>query len=157
GINNDGSGGISCLVNGKVLKPSGGGLYGNTTAKFDYLSDEQIHILIISFFSRDGGQNRFTSVTLYGSDIDINNLEGQTIELRAEDNNESFATYLSGEATSAPKPGEEYLTNSTQVGELKILFFDRDKRVIAGEFWFNAENEFGQIVKITEGRFDLRI
>ncbi|WP_037321170.1 DUF6252 family protein [Salegentibacter sp. Hel_I_6] len=157
GINNDGSGGISCLVDGKILKPSGGGIYGNTTSKLDYLPDEQINILIISFFSRDGGPNRFTSVALYVTDIDINNLQDQTFNLKDENSNESFATYLSGEATSALKPGEEYSTNSAQVGELKILFFDLEARVISGEFWFNAENEFGNIVKVTEGRFDLRI
>lgn len=157
GINNDGTGGISCLVNGNILKPSGGGLYGNKSATFDYIPNEQVNILRIGFTSRDGGPNRFTSVSMVGYDIDIDNLEGQTINLMAENDNNSFANYSSGEATSASKPGEVYSTNSTQVGELKILYFNREKRIITGEFWYNAVNEFGEVIEITEGRFDMWI
>lgn len=34
GINNDGTGGISCKVNGTIHRPSGGGMYGNKSARF---------------------------------------------------------------------------------------------------------------------------
>lgn len=154
GINNDGTGGISCRINGAILRPSGGGMYGNKTAKFDYSNGHQI--LIIGFSSRDGGNNKFTSVTLYGYNVDIDNLEGQTINLIEKSYTESFATYTSGEATSGSKPGEDYATSTTQVGEMKILFLNKEKRIISGEFWFNAENEFGEIIKISDGRFDLK-
>lgn len=69
---------------------------------------------------------------------------------------ESYATYTSGKATSGSQPGEDYATSAAQVGEMKILFLDKEEKIITGEFWFNAENEFGEIVKISDGRFDLK-
>ncbi|WP_310991296.1 hypothetical protein [Aequorivita marina] len=153
GINNDGTGGISCRINGTILRPSGGGMYGNKTAKFDYYDGHKV--LIVGFTSRDGGNNKFSSVTLFAYDVDIDNLEGQTINLVAKSYNESYATYTSGKATSGSQPGEDYATSSAQVGEVKVLFLDKDERIITGEFWFNAENEFGEIVKVNDGRFDL--
>lgn len=154
GINNDGTGGISCRIDGTILRPSGGGMYGNKTAKFDYSNGKQI--LIVGFSSRDGGNNKFSSVTLFAHDVHVDNLEGQTINLIAKSNNESYATYTSGEATSGSQPGEDYATSAAQVGEMKILFLNKEEKVISGEFWFNSENEFGEILKITDGRFDLK-
>ena len=49
---------------------------------------------------------------------------------------------------------DKYKTNTIQKGELKILFHDKVKGIIAGTFWFEAINSNGEIVKVTEGRFD---
>jgi len=70
--------------------------------------------------------------------------------LKSEENSESFASY------SLIKDFNEdvYNTNSIQNGELKILFYDREKGIITGTFWFDAINNNGEIIKVTEGRFD---
>ena len=49
--------------------------------------------------------------------------------------------------------GEGYLATK---GHMIITHLDRDKKIVSGEFSSEAENDNGQIIKITEGRFDKR-
>jgi hypothetical protein len=42
-----------------------------------------------------------------------------------------------------------------ECGRIDITTFDTARKVIAGTFEFQAQNDSGQTVKITEGRFDL--
>jgi len=50
--------------------------------------------------------------------------------------------------------GQEYVTDSTNKGEINILKFN--EKLISGTFQFNAINkESGKIIKINEGRFDI--
>jgi len=42
-----------------------------------------------------------------------------------------------------------------QCGEIDITTFDTARRVIAGTFEFQAQNDSGRTVAITDGRFDL--
>ena len=39
-------------------------------------------------------------------------------------------------------------------GSLLITKFDKTNQIISGRFWFNAKNSSGEIIKITDGRFD---
>ena len=39
-------------------------------------------------------------------------------------------------------------------GILTITKYDKTNQIISGSFWFNAKNSSGEIIKITEGRFD---
>lgn len=52
--------------------------------------------------------------------------------------------------------GLEYETKGENNGELHITKFDRENFIIAGTFWFTAVNQFGDTVKVTDGRFDVR-
>ena len=46
-------------------------------------------------------------------------------------------------------------TNSQNTGEMKITKFDLEKRIVSGTFSFKLEHpKTGEIVKITNGRFD---
>jgi hypothetical protein len=49
-----------------------------------------------------------------------------------------------------------YLTNDNYPGELRITKLDEINQIAAGTFWFNVVNEKGDIVKVTEGRFDMQ-
>jgi hypothetical protein len=49
---------------------------------------------------------------------------------------------------------DPYLTDSLHTGEVNILKYDG--HIIAGTFWFEAVNSKGKVVKITEGRFDIK-
>lgn len=54
-----------------------------------------------------------------------------------------------------PLGGREYITDSVNVGEVNILKFS--EAIISGTFQFNAINlESGKIIKITDGRFDIK-
>ena len=48
-------------------------------------------------------------------------------------------------------------TNSEMTGTLEILEYNITERFIAGVFEFQAINQQGKIVEISEGRFDMRI
>lgn len=52
--------------------------------------------------------------------------------------------------------GVNYKTKQKNSGELHITKFDRENFIISGTFWFTAVNQFGDTVKVTDGRFDVR-
>jgi hypothetical protein len=40
-------------------------------------------------------------------------------------------------------------------GIITITKYDKSNQIISGRFWFNAENSNGEIIHVTDGRFDL--
>jgi hypothetical protein len=50
----------------------------------------------------------------------------------------------------------EFLTNDIVTGELNLKKFDEVNQIASGTFWFNAVNDVGDTVKVTEGRFDVK-
>ena len=146
----DGNGGISCEVNGEVLKPSTAILYNNKRFSFG-TNANNISLLSIDFTNSTGYD--FKAVRIVGFDAPYeSNLVGRVFNLKSEINLESFANY------DFYKNGIEnkYITNEIKNGELKILFFDKQKNIMGGTFWFDAINSSGEIVKVTNGKFDLR-
>lgn len=151
-INNDGTGGMSCILNGTILNPSGGGIGGNKTCRIDYLPDEQTYFFAVGFTTDQFG---FTSVRAVAYDIDLDNFEGQTFELIGTyDSQESFGSVTKGEFNVE---GRDYSTNSIRNGTLTILHYNHEKSTVSGTFEFQAENEFGEVITITEGRFDSKL
>ena len=64
------------------------------------------------------------------------------------DNNVSGSVYTSSNYS--------YITNDSIGGEVKITKFDTLKNILSGTFFFKALNDTsGNIVDITEGRFDI--
>ena len=51
-------------------------------------------------------------------------------------------------------PSVFYITNSSNTGTLTITRFDKVNRIVSGTFSFKAVNSAGEVVTITEGRFD---
>ena len=47
-----------------------------------------------------------------------------------------------------------YNTNSTSIGSVTLTKFDKTNSIISGTFSFKAKNNSGEIVTITDGRFD---
>lgn len=48
-----------------------------------------------------------------------------------------------------------YYTNDTIGGQVEITKFDTINQIVSGIFFFNAVNDIGQIVDISDGRFDV--
>jgi hypothetical protein len=148
-INGNGTGGVSCRLNGTILNPSGGGIGGNRTCRIDYFPDEQVYFFVIGFTSNQFG---FSSVSAVAYDIDLQNFEGQTFDLIGlENSQESYGSVTKG---GFEVQGNSYSTNSIRTGTLKILHYDYEKSTVSGTFEFTAENELGETITITEGRFD---
>ena len=147
-IKNNGYGGVSSKINGIVVKPKGGGIYGNTDCRIDQASNG------IVFFSINYSNDKndiYQSIRIVAQNVSYENMVGQVYSLQSEKNLESFAQYI---LVTDNFNEDLYKTNSIQKGELKILFHDKAKGIIGGTFWFDAINSHGEIVKVTEGRFD---
>ena len=54
-------------------------------------------------------------------------------------------------------PYYKYYTNNEFDGELEIVKLDTENKIISGRFWFHCQEiNTNEIVKITEGRFDIK-
>lgn len=145
----NGKGGISCEVNGEVLKPSTAILYNNKSFSFG-TDANNVSLLSISFTNSKGYD--FKSIQVVGFNADYeSNLVGKVFNLQSETNKESFGNY------NFIKDGVENKFTTTEIkkGELKILFFDKQKNIMGGTFWFDAINSNGEMVKVRNGKFDL--
>ena len=148
-IKYNGYGGISSKINGVVVKPIGGGIYGNTDCRIDF--ENGVPFFSVSYFNMNN--NIFKSIRMVAINVPYENMTGQTYSLKSEQNSESYAQYN----LNVDFNDNFYNTNSIQNGELKILFHDRQKNIIGGTFWFDAINSNGEIIKVTDGRFDMFI
>jgi Family of unknown function (DUF6252) len=53
--------------------------------------------------------------------------------------------------------GKEFITDSLRTGKIEILKSDRQNGIVSGRFEFDAYNSLqNNVVKITEGRFDVK-
>jgi len=133
-----------CLVNGKAFLP------GNFVMplKCDYYQ-QQYFLLALH---RKIDDNIFTIRIEVAEHLEV----GHTYKLTLED-------YITGQdgnsgvykKNSDPPPGpHHYGTNETYYGELTITHHDFDNMILSGTFWFDAVNSEGEVVHVTEGRFD---
>jgi len=146
-INNDGSGGISCKVNGNVLT--------SMSKKDNFCKFEVLKNGVTTFqvgYSRDKHSNDFSfeMINIVAYNINFEKLEGTTFVLKNKANQESYGNYIKVEGFE-----NNFSTNSTVNGELEILYYDKINKTIAGIFWFDSINKDGDYKKIRDGRFDL--
>ncbi|SDF17521.1 DUF6252 family protein [Epilithonimonas hungarica] len=82
--------------------------------------------------------------------VSIPNLEiNQTYEVinQTPDDGYNYATYISNDKVS-------YSSNPNNSGRIKITRLDLQNQIVSGTFEFKAKDSNGNIVTITEGRFD---
>jgi hypothetical protein len=67
---------------------------------------------------------------------------------------ESYAYYVKRKFT----PIDEWTTNSRYGGQVTITKIDFETRIVSGTFSFQAESDYtpGQLINVTEGRFDVK-
>ena len=137
---------VGCLVNGEVLLPKGGRLFGPpiVTCFYQFVNN-QYH------FSLGFSNNLQTH--LRGVNVASHNIvlqQGQIYPLILESNNSVFGTYYDFMQQS------DFNTSNSGGGELIITKLDQANFIISGTFWFNAISSNGEIIHITEGRFDMQ-
>ncbi|MDT0689899.1 hypothetical protein RM549_08885 [Salegentibacter sp. F188] len=143
----DGMGGISCEVEGALLKPNFE-LYGNARARGDSYPDGT-PIFSISFSNDLNPELEFQHIRILLIDADSrNDLTGQNFILKKEENGQSFGEYGSQQFGDGA-------TNSNYTGEVKILYHNREERIIGGDFWFDAVNDSDEIREVRNGAFDM--
>ncbi len=128
---------FGCLVEGIIFKPSGTGI-GASGLDAYYSNTGEIESLSISA---------------------INKKQNNGVNLVIQDNIESGTTYELGnrieDSYALFNDGSSYATFEASSGTITINYFDRENGIISGVFSFKAQNESGEIVEVTEGRFDL--
>jgi hypothetical protein len=133
-----------CLINGKAFVPT------------NHLMPLSCNYYMQQYFGLSM-LHRINNIT-NSVRIKVNaNLQvGSTYRLTVED-------YISGQdgnwashkKDSEPAPSaNHYGTNDTNYGELTITHHDYDHATISGTFWFDAVNSEGEVVHVTDGRFD---
>lgn len=137
----NGTGGMSCLVDGKVLN----NISKETYCEFQVLGNGTL-TLQLGFFDDNMNDYTFESVQLLVYNVDADKLEGAIFLLADKNKEESYGVYQLSST--------HYKTNSTYTGELNLLYYDRSKSIIGGTFWFDGVNN-GERAKIRDGRFDI--
>ncbi len=99
-------------------------------------------------------KNKSDLSILYSLNIGFDSIkleEGKTYRLRESGKGFSTGNYRKFTDTSL----DDYFTYARSSGELTITRFDEVNQIVSGTFSFNAVNEIGDTVKVTDGRFDM--
>jgi hypothetical protein len=142
-----------CLVNGRVFIPRGSSQFGSTLSCF-YQQDQDGYHLGLSIVEKDATEDK--SVGISTNPLAL--VENNTYNLVEQTNNGSnynsnFGQYI---ITNNVDAGLEFYTTNNYRGEVKIIKLNTQQRIISGTFWYDAINPQGDIVKIRDGRFDMR-
>lgn len=142
---------IGCLVNGEPLLPKGS--LGQNRQCFYQLVDGEYYFGLSFSYDKQDIQK---SLSIFFSKIQLS--EQFYIIDKDVVNNPDFiggAGYYYY-TTNFFEGGDEYVTNNNITGEFKITKLDEENFIISGTFWFDAINDNGEIIHITEGRFDMQ-
>ena len=135
-----------CLVNGKVLIPKGNANESTLRCQYAKRGDEYTFILFINENTNPSKSVRL----LYSQNYPLT--ENKAIPLTIPNvRQSSWGDYL----ISAGSLGR-FSTNENYKGQLLILALDEKRRIISGTFSFKAVNDQGEIVEVSDGRFDMR-
>lgn len=145
---------FGCLVNGKVFKPRGLSLTPILACFYQNLNGTNNPGYHFGLYAIDKTDVQdFASVEVGLDSIEIkgsNIIIPLTKFLTPGYGDGQYGHYVVG------ANGILYHTNDTVKGELYIKHFDSTNQIASGTFWFNAVNDKGDTVKITNGRFDMR-
>ena len=138
---------VGCLVNGQVLLPYQKNPLGVPTVVcfYQYVNSQFDFSL---GFSNDKVSGGIKGINVAAHKIEFQ--QGQTYQLKSDDGNSAFATYLDFSQNS------DYKTTDLILGELRITKLDQTNAIISGTFWFDAINNAGVKVEVREGRFDMQ-
>jgi hypothetical protein len=140
---------FGCLVNGQAFVPKNRNILEGPDLQCNYIYTDGGYGLTVA------GGNKNSDGTLTGVIVSTDSLpvrQGQTL---------IFKTFAPGDADASytlyyPSGSEnQYVTNSAVSGQMIITKLDTIKQIVSGTFYFDAVNESGSTVKITNGRFDM--
>jgi hypothetical protein len=141
---------FGCLINGKTFKPKGPSLSPILSSYYQhtYYPSESGYVFQVAALDNSHGSNKYSVVLL----LDSVRLEtNKTIVLKKMGHGFSNGTYYVGTTGGL----NVYYTNEKTGGSVTFTRFDTVQQIASGTFWFNAVDEKGDTVKITDGRFDV--
>ncbi|MGC4129941.1 MAG: DUF6252 family protein [Bergeyella sp.] len=132
------------LVDGKVWVATTKQLDGNNGGTHCNANGNNYRITLDLRKDKDSYNNAIYIDVLIPN-MEINKL--YEIINQTPDNDFNYAIYTNGS-------GKSYSTNSNYTGKIKITRIDIQNQIVSGTFEFNAVDKDGNVVDITDGRFD---
>lgn len=137
---------FGCLIDGEAFLPDNFGS-GRPNAFYQLVGGK--YFLGINASQKD---SPLKTVGIGADDIIIQKGNTYNFTIENDDNPAFYGYYLLGGGLYA-----DYITTIIYNGEITISNFDSENFIISGIFWFDAEEiSTGKIIKITNGRFDLK-
>ncbi|TRX72186.1 DUF6252 family protein [Carboxylicivirga sp. M1479] len=144
-ITQSGENTFGCLVDGEVWLPKKGMITTPPFSVSNYQYDDGRWLIIAN--------NLKQSIYFYMCQDSL--LKGSTTFLIESLDNCSTASFY--DESEESRESKKYRTDGDAFnGQLIITRFDLEELIIAGTFYFDAINDNGNVVKIREGRFDLK-
>ncbi len=144
---------FGCLVNGKAFLPKGPSLGPILSSYYQQIyGGSDGFVFQIAANDKSNGDNRY-SIVLLGDSIKIQG--PQTIYIKRNTKGNTSGAYYSSIFNGTTFISDNYFSTDFADGELVIKKFDELNQITSGTFWFNAIDNAGDTIKITEGRFDV--
>lgn len=137
---------VGCLIDGRVFLPHQSGISPSVNCFYQIEGGE--HYFVMNFADLRNAKSE--RVVLMLRKVEVR--EGEVYKLNTAFSTAPELTGALGVYSSAES--RLFSTSQTITGELKITRLDTAESIIAGTFWFDAVNDEGVKVQITEGRFD---
>lgn len=116
---------FGCFVNGELWLPKSNFPYSSLNATIQYD--------ILNLVANQGNKS---SIVLVIRDLKYTG--------EYSFSNKIYASYAIGD-------NEDY----AMLGKIIVTKYDKTNQIISGRFWFKAENNAGETINVTDGRFDL--
>jgi len=138
---------LSRIVNGEVFVPKG--KWFDRKLNCRYVDSN----FTLNIYKNEEKGYKNLSVYCFGFGILHENIGiSRTLSVR----NFNLESYASGRYFISFPYYIHYTTNNDFKGELVITFFDSEKNIISGTFWFDAVNSEGEVIEVRDGRFDMK-
>jgi len=140
---------FGCLINGQAFVP-GNVAFGDAPVESNYqfLNNGYFFRLVGTY----GYGNNISSVGIFTDSLSL--VQGDSLMFS------SFGSLQSGIATATYGGGPNIIYYNTflprYTGSLFITHFDSINQIISGTFWFNAVDQNGDTVHVSNGRFDVQ-
>jgi len=164
-ITTEGKNTFGCKIDGQTFLPrDAGGLNINDpvpTLRAIYVFNEfYFDGYMLSIFADNEILRKTLLIEMTASDTPLEEGEIYPITIKEDGNIHASYDFVgelvdNGDGTGY-QPFFGYRTTNQFTGELEILKLDTENQIISGTFWFDCEEvDNGEIVAITEGRFDI--
>ncbi len=139
---------FGCLIDGRAFTPQGGGFGGpDRGSSFQFIYNDGDSYYQFQVFGIHNS-NPFESININLKLSDIDDLYvGNSYPLTTFENGGVGRYFTGGQ--------DDYKTSNLHTGSITITHYDYDNRIVSGTFEFDVEVD-GEIVKITDGRFDMK-
>lgn len=153
-ITQTGANTFGCLINGNVFVPAGNNYSGpnlHATYQFEYVSPDSTRPTGFVFALSGTDKSNTCNITSIGIEFDSVFLGVGQYILKAPKIGGGFGYYLNN---SCNGPSIDSTTSDLLTGQLNITRFDMTNQIVSGTFSFDVKDNNGNIMHITQGRFD---